>query len=1503
MTSRQPRFDIVQGWRHHDARSLIQGRVRRTGGEHFGITPRTVLVRFRFATLRPNGTERWHMSDILLNTPGVGSPADRDTLVSTIGRLLLSHTHEFQMEGRLNGSDWDADTVVQEAGSPAGRLQITEVRRLIGDRDLRVALGFPDAGERIQPTGRVPMFGHGGFRYLVEGMDVRTLGDLVQHLPPCECERMCVYRMLEDRQRVGQGPPPKIFRCENVNRWLNENGYPVGELTAGVCSDDIQAHAVHFRYAHCALDLTRSVINLYIPGERVRNHNLKSVVYVIVGDHCQPIVDANVIKSVMESARLGTRRVTNHASTVKSGVLETAAGTRKRNRSLDRVYPVQEDRGFTAQAQENGRASEQMVMRNMEQEDREEDLEQSVSQGTNNSRRRLYPFATDDAYFHLYNKDSEEGQRWIRERCLPTYSEPDPDPDQKCWHYYVCEDADDVEFLYEHLVRVLKIDPQRYARTYNGKCGTVEMQNTLWVAQRNLHEVRTLHRVLYPEERFRLCGLGSYAMRLLIRYLYLNIKGCSPLEAMSHYSPSLQGLMDNRRAGNRPKLLHTTFKPPFGPGPDFEPIIEYRKRADLTRSYASCVRSIFESGDEYPVHDSTNRVLPYSDDAHGHIPVGHYQVKIPDSIDPRFCGTMKAGEHRMMSHRMLRWMLDRGHCQKSDIVLACPAHEGRQAKVGKVLANGLHEIVKRLYCHPDLQAHPGVVKLTVNALVGICNGTTLPHSGMRYVFNDLDHCYRLLMQILSTDQLRQMRIWHCAGDHQTFDEQTVPFDYYELDSSGISYRAFHFQPVYTMVLEEQAMKLFDWTKAHIPMNRTIQMHLDSVEYESMAVQDVMSRNEYKELTNLILWENEVMGTMHEEEPKDRDHANSYYFDWSQPRVKGGPRDGNRFNLAAERTWDEEPTDPEEMRVQPVLDWKAALRYEGSGSRWDDANLSADTVRQYVADWYDGDPTDRSGLLVTGSAGSGKTFLMRQIYDYGTNTGHRVMRAAYTHSACVQMGPDSVTLSRLFGLDITSDVRSLLCLSHRFSAQLRHLQMDVLIVDEVSMIPMHLWECLMLLHRANTNIRIVLCGDFYQLPPVEVRSVYGDHRPNDFNYYDTTDILGYLLHDRAINGKPGQHWKMCICRRSDDPIMQRISADPLGVSKIGPEAMPMPPPGTSIYRFLCWRNSTRIALNWYCMFRWHHEHNPAESFVVNLENIYANHHAAVSNRHGIEVYRAQYRNMQHRPGHWKYLQDFTWAVGMECVCRNTLRGWQDPTQKTKDEGPTIVNNRRARITQYDPAGAGGRGIVYLQWLDRLESDDADLPLLMYHFAFNFVPGFAVTIHMSQGETISQHYGIVEYQQVARDPRMLYVALTRGTHSQLVHVVPDSFLHDPWGQNEASYAENLTGLLWLRFYHLTRFEFPYHPHRPPAVDIVHGDPSLSLSGIRDAVLKGGLKCPLCNLVSLVSTHPTTGSVSYTILRLAWSLPRPDVVVQAVCRSCHSNLRLKAVPSPTVSLDPVP
>jgi hypothetical protein len=89
----------------------------------------------------------------------------------------------------------------------------------------------------------------------------------------------------------------------------------------------------------------------------------------------------------------------------------------------------------------------------------------------------------------------------------------------------------------------------------------------------------------------------------------------------------------------------------------------------------------------------------------------------------------------------------------------------------------------------------------------------------------------------------------------------------------------------------------------------------------------------------------------------------------------------------------------------------------------------------------------------------------------------------------------------------------------------------------------------------------------------------------------------------------------------------------------------------------------------------------------------------------------------------------------------------------------------------------------------ENEWEDDTVLSFHdFAFNFVPGFCITAHMAQGETIREHYGVLEWADIATMPKMAYVAVTRGSTSQFLHIVPSYSFTDPWNTSDTSSIED-------------------------------------------------------------------------------------------------------------------
>ena len=116
------------------------------------------------------------------------------------------------------------------------------------------------------------------------------------------------------------------------------------------------------------------------------------------------------------------------------------------------------------------------------------------------------------------------------------------------------------------------------------------------------------------------------------------------------------------------------------------------------------------------------------------------------------------------------------------------------------------------------------------------------------------------------------------------------------------------------------------------------------------------------------------------------------------------------------------------------------------------------------------------IFIGGPAGTGKTHVLHQIYKHFTEKGKIVLVTASTGRAAENIGGS--TFQSIFGF--------------RGDQKNRFIRLsDVIILDEISMITPKLLETLEAnarnMRQANQlfgGIRMVLCGDFLQLPPVD-----------------------------------------------------------------------------------------------------------------------------------------------------------------------------------------------------------------------------------------------------------------------------------------------------------------------------------------------------------------------------------------------------------------------------------
>lgn len=154
----------------------------------------------------------------------------------------------------------------------------------------------------------------------------------------------------------------------------------------------------------------------------------------------------------------------------------------------------------------------------------------------------------------------------------------------------------------------------------------------------------------------------------------------------------------------------------------------------------------------------------------------------------------------------------------------------------------------------------------------------------------------------------------------------------------------------------------------------------------------------------------------------------------------------------------------------------------------------------------------NNVYLTGAAGSGKTYVLNQYIKYLKEAGVEVGVTASTGIAATHMG--GVTIHSWAGIGIKDrltehDLSNLIDKPHLYR---RMEQVKVLIIDEVSMLHHFRLDLVDQVLRTFKNthlpfggIQVVLCGDFFQLPPISKRG----EQPAKFIYHsDVWRVAGF-----------------------------------------------------------------------------------------------------------------------------------------------------------------------------------------------------------------------------------------------------------------------------------------------------------------------------------------------------------------------------------------------------------
>jgi ATP-dependent DNA helicase PIF1 len=148
------------------------------------------------------------------------------------------------------------------------------------------------------------------------------------------------------------------------------------------------------------------------------------------------------------------------------------------------------------------------------------------------------------------------------------------------------------------------------------------------------------------------------------------------------------------------------------------------------------------------------------------------------------------------------------------------------------------------------------------------------------------------------------------------------------------------------------------------------------------------------------------------------------------------------------------------------------------------------------------------LFITGPGGTGKTHIIKLIYDYANNNKRNIQVCALTGCAAILLNCKATTIHSWSGIGLANGFNNNIIkkvVNNKYIKK-RWNNIDILVIDEVSMMSKKVFNILNEIAkqiRKNDKpfggIQIILSGDFYQLPPVNTKS---NDKDNDIDIEKT-----------------------------------------------------------------------------------------------------------------------------------------------------------------------------------------------------------------------------------------------------------------------------------------------------------------------------------------------------------------------------------------------------------------
>lgn len=348
--------------------------------------------------------------------------------------------------------------------------------------------------------------------------------------------------------------------------------------------------------------------------------------------------------------------------------------------------------------------------------------------------------------------------------------------------------------------------------------------------------------------------------------------------------------------------------------------------------------------------------------------------------------------------------------------------------------------------------------------------------------------------------------------------------------------------------------------------------------------------------------------------------------------------------------------------------------------------------------------------IDGRAGTGKSKLLKDIQKELTNRKLKFMTLTPTNkSACIVNGQ---TLHKFFSETNTKKA-------------FNKLNLDYIIIDEISMMSEIFYKYLITLSNAKPNIKFIISGDFKQLEPVNDRVIC--------NYKESRALFELCNGFRV---------ELMQCRRADDKLYNLLK----DVNIIN----------TSIFTDKL--NKVNLAYT--------------NKKCQQINKIFMN-----KNKESNSLYLDKIPNN-------KKSQDVIISSNMPIIAKINkkllhivnndnyiIKSYDQENIIVRKQTPSIQAEDKTKLLNEKLEKAKKQKKSITEIKQQIEDNNKliynEIKIPVNEFQSLFMPAYCITIHKSQGITINEDYTVHEWEKL--DERLKYVALSRATNEKLINII--------------------------------------------------------------------------------------------------------------------------------------